>query len=328
MTTIAARRGLQLVDWRGTSASERFVRMVLIFGGSLLVYGCITTQGFFTVANGKAILSTTALVGIVAIGATVVMLGGNLFSITIGTTTAVSAMMFLFALKTGVVSAILLTLLLGLVIGGLQGLVVGSTGANPIIVTLGAGSLQIGLATMLTGGSSVYPPTGDTSFAFLSERLFGLPFPVYVFFGLAVLTEWVMQRTSFGQSIYLLGENRAAAHAAALPITRLTTWAFAIASGCAAITGVLVGAFNESGSLLVSGTFSFDAISAVLVGGSAVTGGRGSITRTVIGALLIGTASDLLLLRGYDSSLQILVRGVIVLIAVIVVHLSTSKNGR
>lgn len=327
MSSLALRAG-QWADWRSIPVSRRVMCGVLLAFVAILVYGGATTQGFFTVANGKAILSTTSLIGIIAIGATVVMLSGNLFSITIGTTTAISAMMFLFTLRTGLVSAILLSLLLGIVVGGLQGLIVGSTGANPIIVTLGAGSLQVGFATMITGGSSVYPPHGDTSFIFLARPLLGLPFAVYVFFGLALLAELCMRRTLLGRRIYLMGENQVAARAAAMPITRITVAAFAIGGGCAAVTGILVGAFNQNATLLLSGTFSFDAIAAVLVGGSAVTGGRGSVGRTVFGALLIGTVSDLLLLRGYNASLQILSRGVIVLVAVVMVHLSSRESAR
>lgn len=327
MSAIALRAS-EWADWSSIPTSRRVVRGILLAFVAVLIYGGLTTQGFFTVANGKAILSTTALIGIIAIGTTVVMLSGNLFSITIGTTTAISAMMFLFALQTGIVGAIALTLLLGLVVGGLQGLIVGSTGANPIIVTLGAGSLQVGFATMITGGASIYPPSGDTSFLFLSKPLLGLPFPIFVFFGLAILAELMMRRTLFGRQVYLMGENRLAARAAALPITRITVAAFAVGGACAAVTGILVGAFNQNATLLVTGTFSFDAIAAALVGGSAVTGGRGSIGRTVFGALLIGTISDMLLLRGFNTSLQILARGLIVLMAVLMVHLSSSGSER
>lgn len=321
-------RASEIADWRSISPTARALRLVLLALGGLLLYVCITTQGFFSVSNGKAILSTTAFIGIIAIGATVVMLGGNLFSITIGTTTAISAMMFLYALQIGVVSAIVLTLILGFLIGAAQGFLVGSIGANPIIVTLGAGSLQAGVAAMLTSGSSISSPSGDTSFAFLARPVLGLPFAVYVFFGLALVMEAVMRTTVFGRHTYLLGENREAARAAALPVTRVTVGGFALASACAALAGILVGAFNQHASLLIGETFSLDAIAAVLVGGTAVTGGRGSVTRTVIGALLIGTVSDLLLLRGYNSAVQILVKGMIVLLAMIIVHVRSTERDR
>jgi ribose/xylose/arabinose/galactoside ABC-type transport system permease subunit len=327
MSAIAV-RATEWADWRSAPVSRRILRVTLLLFIALLLYGSLTTQGFWTISNLKAILANTSLIGIIAIGTTIVMISGNLFSITIGTTTALTAMFFLFALKVGVAGAIVLTLLLGLGIGCLQGIVVGMTGANPIIITLGAGALQIGFATMITGGSTVYPPGDAGNFSFLAKPLLGLPFAIYVFFGLAILAELMMRKTVLGREIFLMGENKAAARAAGMPIPRITTAAFGIGSVCAAMTGVLAGAFNQSATLALSGTFSFDAIAAALVGGSSVTGGSGSIGRTVFGALLIGVVSDLLLLRGYNTSLQILARGLIVLFAVVMVHLTSREGSR
>jgi ribose/xylose/arabinose/galactoside ABC-type transport system permease subunit len=326
MSDLALGPGGRLLAWRSVPVSRWLLRGLLLVVVGIILYAGATTQGFFTVSNGKAILSTTSLVGIIAIGATVVMIGGNLFSITIGTTVAITAMAFLFLLKIGIVAAITLSLMLGGAVGAVQGALVGAIGANPIIVTIGAGAIQEGVSTWLSNGSTVYPPAGDKSFSFMIHPVLGLPFAVYTFIVLALVVELAMRRTVVGRQIYLMGENRLAARAAALPVTRLTVFTFAVASVCAAVAGVLVGGFNENASLLTEGTFSFDAIAAVLVGGSAVSGGRGSIGRTVFGALLIGAVSDLLLLRGYNTAVQILVRGAIVLVAVVVVHISSQRS--
>jgi ribose/xylose/arabinose/galactoside ABC-type transport system permease subunit len=97
--------------------------------------------------------------------------------------------------------------------------------------------------------------------------------------------------------------------------------AFAVASAFSAGAGVLVGAASANASLLLIGTYTYDAIAATLVGGNAVTGGRGSIKRTAAGAVFIATISDMLLLRGYSTGIQILVRGVIVLVIVVLTNL-------
>jgi ribose/xylose/arabinose/galactoside ABC-type transport system permease subunit len=115
-----------------------------------------------------------------------------------------------------------------------------------------------------------------------------------------------MRRTRFGRQTYLLGENRVAARAAALPITLLTVGAFGIASLYTAGSGILIGATSANASLLLVGSYTYDAIAAALVGGNAVTGGRGSIARTAAGAIFIATISDMLLLRGYSTGAQIL----------------------
>jgi ribose/xylose/arabinose/galactoside ABC-type transport system permease subunit len=144
---------------------------------------------------------------------------------------------------------------------------------------------------------------------------------VYVFIAVTIVLAVVMARTRFGRQIYLLGENRVAARAAALPITLLTIGAFGIASLCTAGSGILIGATSANASLLLVGSYTYDAIAAALVGGNAVTGGRGSIARTAAGAIFIATISDMLLLRGYSTGAQILVRGIIVVVVVVLTNL-------
>lgn len=285
------------------------------------VYGAATTTGFLTWSNFKAILTAAAFVGIIAVGLTVIVLSGNLFSLALGQTAAISAMVFLYTLRIGLVAAIVLTLLLGVVIGAVQGFAVGAWGANPIIVTIGAAGLMEGTAVWLSHGESIVPPASETSWEHLAQPVLGLPAPVYVFLVLTVVLAVVMRRTRFGRQIYLLGENRVAARAAALPITLLTVGAFGIASLYTAGSGILIGATSANASLLLTGSYTYDAIAAALIGGNAVTGGRGSIARTAVGAIFIATISDLLLLRGYSTGVQILVRGIIVVVVVVLTNL-------
>jgi ribose/xylose/arabinose/galactoside ABC-type transport system permease subunit len=316
---VAAERSV--AAWRRIRPADRALIAVVALVAALMLYGALSTQGFLTISNVKAILAAAAIVGIIAAGLTVIMLSGNLFSLALGQTVAVSAMLFLYTLQLGIVPAVALTLLLGLAMGSLQGFVVGAWGANPIIVTIAAAGLMQGVATWVSGGQSIVPPHGSTSYTTLERPVLGLPFAVYVFVVVAVLLELAMRRARLGRQIYLLGESRAAARAAAVPITLLTVVAFAVASAFSAGAGVLVGAASANASLLLIGTYTYDAIAATLVGGNAVTGGRGSIKRTAAGAVFIATISDMLLLRGYSTGIQILVRGVIVLVIVVLTNL-------
>jgi ribose/xylose/arabinose/galactoside ABC-type transport system permease subunit len=230
-------------------------------------------------------------------------------------------MVFLYSLRFGLAAAIVLTLRLGLAIGSVQGFAVGAWGANPIIITIGAAGLMEGMAVWLSNGQSIVPPSGETSWEHLGQPVLGLPAPVYVFIVVTIILAVVMRRTRFGRQIYMLGENRVAARAAALPITLLTVGAFGIASLYTAGSGILIGATSANASLLLTGSYTYDAIAAALVGGNAVTGGRGSIARTALGAIFIATISDMLLLRGYSTGGQILVRGIIVVVVVVLTNL-------
>jgi ribose/xylose/arabinose/galactoside ABC-type transport system permease subunit len=321
----------------GGSAGSSITRMVLFnpatlavyafvaLLAALLLYGAFTTQGFLTVNNFRAILTATAFVGIIAVGSTLIMLAGSLFSMSLGMTTAVTAILFTFALHYGVVPAIVVTLVAGTVIFAIQGALVGSIGANPIIVTIGAGSIQEGIIGWLSPGDLV-PPAG-ASIGFLARTVFRLPFSVYVFLGVALVADLCLRHTRFGREIYLLGENQSAARAAGLPVALLMTAAFAVAGLCVAITGILVAGFAQNVNLQVQGTYTFDTIAAVLVGGSAVTGGRGSVGRTVVGALVIATITDMLLLLGASTGMQIFVKGLIVIVVVVLLHLAR-REGR
>lgn len=292
----------------------------------VLLAGSLTTEGFYTVSNAKAVLNSAAIIGIIAVGATAIVLGGQLFCLSVGTTVAIAAMCFLNSLRFGLLPAILLTLILGAVIIGAQGLLVGRFGANPIIVTIGAGALQEGAVTWWSGGVSVYPPADGPDFSFLASPLLGVPFPVYVFAVITVVGEFVLRRTVFGRQLVLMGESPRAARAAALPVVRTTVAAWACAGFCAGVAGVLLGAFNQSGTLTTTGTLTYDSIAAVLVGGTAVLGGRGSVVRSAAGALVLAALSDMLLLRGYSTPVQVMALGVIVSAVVLLNHLHTKAR--
>jgi ribose/xylose/arabinose/galactoside ABC-type transport system permease subunit len=129
---------------------------------ALIIFGAFATPGFLTISNLSAILTSTAFVGIIAIGSTLIMLSGSLFSISLGTTTAITAILFMSLLHYGVVAAILGTLAAGTAIFALQGALVGLIGANPIIVTIGAGAIQEGIVGWLAPGD-ITPPAEPTS---------------------------------------------------------------------------------------------------------------------------------------------------------------------
>jgi simple sugar transport system permease protein/ribose transport system permease protein len=305
-------------------------RRLLLLGpavlfGLLLAVGAITTSGFLTEGNLKSILLSSAFAGIIAVGMTPITIGGNLFSLSLGITAAVCAMAFTQFLRLGFGEAIVLALAIGGAACALQGWLVGALGANPIIVTIAAGLLQAAVATWLSGGTSVLAPSGS-SFHLLTSSPLGFAFPIYAFVVATVVVEIILRRTRFGSELYLVGDSKPAARAAALNVTSITTIAFAISGVCAAAAGVLLASTYNTATLNLQGTYSYDAIAAVLVGGNAVAGGRGSAIQSALGALVIAAVTSIALLRGYSTGVQILIRGVILLGVVVLVH--TATKGR
>jgi ribose/xylose/arabinose/galactoside ABC-type transport system permease subunit len=282
---------------------------------AIAAFAAVTTEGFLTVDNLKAVLFTGSFIGIAAVGTTVIMLSGNIFSLSLGTSISVAAMAFLASLEYGLGAAIFMTLLLGTVIFAAQGLVVGVWDANPIIVTIAAGAIQTGLVTWLSSGTQVTP--SGTAYEKLGGELFGFPVGFYVLLVLTVVSALVLERTSFGHMVYLMGESRRAARAAGLRVAWITMGAFALAGVAAATAGILLGAFNGTATLSIGGSYTYDAIAAALVGGTAIQGGRGSVWRGFFGAFFIAGLTDLLLLRGYSRGVQILVEGIVVVVVVV-----------
>lgn len=311
-----------LAEWR--SLRGLFTGLAAL-GLAVLVVLALTTDRFLTVENIKAILSSASIVGIMALGLTFITLIGSLVSLAIAATAVMGAMVFLAELHLGLVPALAISMAAGAAITALQGLIIGAWGANPVILTIGAGFLLSGITTKASGGVIVQPAGGG--YATLNSTPLGVPLGVYVMVALALVLQFVLKRTVLGRRVTLIGENRAAARAAGMRIPRITAIAFAIAGASFALGGAFLGAFNKGASAQLEGTATFDVIAAVLVGGTLISGGRGSALRTLAGAIVIATISDLLLLRGFNTGAQILLKGVLVVVVVLATWVASRREG-
>ncbi|MET0522621.1 MAG: ABC transporter permease [Jiangellaceae bacterium] len=306
---------------RQRSRTEVVVNLIMALAVLAAVVVALSTDRFATVANAKAIITSASLVGIAALGLTLITIGGSAVSLAVAPSVAAVGMIFLSAQSFGLVPALILAVLCGMLITGVQGAVVGYAAANPVVLTIAASFAITGLATGISGGATV-SPTG-TGYDHLNATPGGVALSVHVLIVLALIVEWTLRRTRFGRSLYLIGENRPAARAAGLPVGSMTALAWLGAGALFAVTAVFTAAFNTSANVNLGGTLTFDAIAAVLAGGTAISGGRGSALRTLAGAVLIAGVSDILLLRGYSTGVQIMVKGFIVLFVVVLVHLRT-----
>jgi ribose/xylose/arabinose/galactoside ABC-type transport system permease subunit len=311
-----------LDEWR--SLRGLFTGLAAL-GLVVLVVLALTTDRFLTVENIKAILSSASIVGIMALGITFITLIGSLVSLAIAATAVMGAMVFMVELNLGLVPALAISMAAGAAVTALQGLIIGAWGANPVILTIGAGFLLSGITTKASSGVIVQPTGGG--FSTLNSTPLGVPVGVYVMVALALIFQFVLRRTVLGRQVILIGENRSAARAAGMRIPRITAIAFAIAGASFALGGAFLGAFNKGASAQLEGTTTFDVIAAVLVGGTLISGGRGSAFRTLAGAIIIATISDLLLLRGFDTGAQVLLKGVLVVLVVIATFVASGREG-
>jgi len=301
------------------------VQVAAVLVAAILIIFGVITNNFFTLSTFQGILNTSGIIAIVSIGVTFMTLSGNLFTLSASVTVLVLGQAFLELVHLGPFPAILIILVMGAIIFGLQGWLVGRLGANVIIITVAAGFLQQGVAEYLSGSNpSILAPAGITSYLWMRNTYGGILFSVWAMFGIVILGELFLRRTVAGRQIYLVGENRAAARTAGINVKRVTIIAFIAAGICIAFAATLQAAYTQN--VYSQGPYTFDAIVAVLIGGTSVLGGKGSLIRTVFGALVVSYLSQMMIMRGYNPPTQIFVQGLLLFGVVVVMQLS--ERGR
>ncbi len=288
------------------------------FGGLGAIAGwALSTPGIMSLPSFFALLNSISFIGCVAVGMTFITLSGNIMSLALGATTSASALIFLATLTLGVWPAFALAIAFGSVLTALQGAVIGSLRANPILVSIAALALMLGTAQIVTNGQSVYPAAPGSEI--FKARLFGLPVSALFFFAVAIIGQIVLSYTRYGLAIIIIGSNARAAEAAGFHTGRIVMVAYLLAGALSAVSGVLLSARYGSADMELANGYDYSAIAAVLVGGTAIEGGSGSVVRTLIGVTIIALVEVVLILRGFSDQAQYFITGLIVL-AVILLH--------
>jgi len=302
----------------------------------ILIYLMLTTNNFLTVLNLKSILRSTAFVGIFAIGLTFVTISGNFFLLSMEEMAGLASIIFAFTLSSemGLIPSLLITLGIAAVVGIIQGVIVG-LGGNPIVVTLGAAGIIFGIASWVSNNEVIFILRPHPAEWIGTGQTLSIPNVTWAFILLAIAGEIVLRYTTFGRSSYLVGENKDTAKSTGYSAFWKAVQVFALASAAAAFVGVLFSAQISQGQVSLfsasfgsSGSLTISAIAAVMVGGSAIFGGRGSIIQTTIGAIFISLVDNLMVLRGFESGLRILFVGLTVVASVSLYALIRRNRGR
>ena len=293
------------------------VLLVRIVAGGAIAFFALSTPGFTSPLSINSLLNAISFIGCVAVGMTFITITGNIMSLALGATVSASALVFLASLSLGVFPAFLVAILFGIVITAVQGALVGYIRANPLLVSIAALSLLIGGAALATGGQRIYP--GGEGLQVFKGRVAGIPVETLYFFATVLIGQFVLSWTRIGREMIMVGSNLRAAIAAGVNTAKAVTVAYVLAGACSAVSGVLLAARYGSGDMELGLGYDYTAIAAVLVGGTAIQGGSGSVVRTLIGVTVIAIIATVLLLRGFSQQWQYLITGLIVL-AVIMLH--------
>jgi ribose transport system permease protein len=308
----AARRA-----WTAASA-QRFMAVLLLLV-ALFLFFSLTQERFFTSGNIDALLTSAAILWVVSIGLTFVMIAGG-FDLSLGSMLALTGIAlgsFYTELSLPIGPAILLTLLLGLVLGGaINGFLIGRIGLSFLVVTLGTLILFQGALNLWsdTETQQVISPLLD-SLAF--DALLGIPVPVWIMAAVFLVALYVQRSTYFGRDIYAVGGSPDAARLSGIKVARTIIAVYAIAGLLAALGGVLQVARIGAASPLVGEALIFDAAAAVLLGGTSFAGGVGGVGGTAVGVLFLATLQNGLSVSGVESFWQQIITGAILIAAVL-----------
>lgn len=291
---------------------------ILIAFVVFLIGFSLASDRFMTGDNVMSVLRQTSIIGTMALGVTIVVIGGNL-DLSVGSMLSFSTVLVVdLHDKIGPLGAILVMLFFTLMIGCVNGFLVGVLRLNSLIVTLGMLSAIQGLILIYTGGQNVdIKDQSHTWFAFFGRGdIVGIATPIVIFLGLAVVMEVILKKSVFGRKVFAVGGNPTAATYSGIRRPRIVFATYVISSFTVAVAAIILGSRVMGSQNNVGQGYELLVLAGVILGGTSLLGGSGSIVKTVIGVLILGFIQNGLLLLGYPYYAQWLVTWVVIILAV------------
>ena len=300
----------------------------------IIVVFSLLSPYYFSVGNFLTMASHVAIFGILAIGMLLVILNGGI-DLSVGSTLGLSGVVAGFLMQGVTLNAlgvvlfppvwvvVILTCLLGGVVGLVNGVLVARFKVPAFVATLGVMYVARGAALLITNGLTYNnlggrADLGNTGFNWLGfNHLFGIPIGVVVLVVVALLASTVLSRTAFGRWLYASGGNERAAELSGVPVKTVQVSVYVLSGVCAAAAGLILSSQLTSAGPTAGLSYELTAIAAVVIGGAALTGGRGNVRGTLLGAFVIGFLSDGLVIIGISSYWQTVFTGAVIVLAVL-----------
>ncbi|BDG45670.1 ribose ABC transporter permease [Parageobacillus sp. KH3-4] len=280
----------------------------------------ILSDSFLTVNNWMNVLRQVSINALIAFGMTFVILTGGI-DLSVGSVLALSSAITagIMASGTNGFTAIIIGLLAGFLMGALNGVVITKGRVAPFIATLATMTMFRGLTLVYTDGR---PITGfasdDILFQMMGRGYFlGIPVPVVFMIVVYVALYFVLKKTTFGRHTYAIGGNEEASRLSGIRVDRLKIWIYSLTGGLSALAGIILTSRLNSAQPTAGTAYELDAIAAVVLGGTSLSGGRGWIFGTLVGALIIGVLNNGLNLLNVSSFYQQVIKGLVILLAVL-----------
>ena len=290
----------------------------------------LNAPGFISLNNQMNVLRDAATIGIAAWAMTLIIISGEI-DVSVGPMVAFVSVCrdraFLLQFEVPLAIACLLVLLLGALMGTLAGVLRGVFNVPSFVATLGLWSALRGMGLFMTNALPV-PIDENEVLDWLGGQFLGVPVSALIMMVLFALFVFISRKTAFGRSVFAVGGNATAAQLCGINVRRVRILIFTLSGLLAAVTGILLAARLGSGNAGAANGLEFDVIAAVVVGGTALSGGRGSLFGTLLGVLVITLIGNGLVLLGINSFFQQVVRGVIIVVAVLANILLTQRSSK
>lgn len=295
---------------RQVPEAAALVVVLLVLG----IFFSIKSPYFLNYDNFVNIVTAAAVTGIIAAPATMLLIAGQ-FDLSVGSAAAFcGAVLASLALHNSLAFAVPVAILAGIGIGIVNGFLVTVIGINALITTLGTLAVFRGLTQVLTDGQTLSVESFDGLGT--SRPLFNMPLPVFVVAGVALIFWFLSRYTVFGRSMYAIGANPAAARLNGIRSKRVIFVGFVLSGLCVAIGGLILASQLGAASPQAASGLELSVVTAVILGGASLAGGRGTITGTMLGLMIIGTLNNGLVLLNVSSFSQTVAQGLLLIFAV------------
>ena len=318
-----------------------FIALILV----LLTF-TIIAPNFLSGANVVIMSKHVAINALLAIGVTFVILTGGI-DLSVGSIVGLTAMVAGALINQGITlpmfgiiiyphtwMIVLIAVIVGTFMGGVSGFIITRFNVAPFIATLGMLYVARGMAMLANNGYTFAnlvgrPELGNTGFPALGAGNFiSINYSVWIMVAVAIVAAFVARKTPFGRQVYAIGGNERAAELSGVPVKRAKLFVYMISGFCSSIVGLIIASQLVAAHPATGQFFELNAIAAVVLGGTSLSGGRGSIGGTIIGAFVIGVLSDGLIMVGVSSFWQQIIKGAVIVVAVIIDQMQARMQER
>nr|WP_233159466.1 ABC transporter permease [Pseudonocardia sp. MH-G8] len=284
----------------------------------LALVGAITADTFLTASNLLTVLTQASIIGVITVGATFVIIGGGI-DLSVGKVMALSSVWAttVATQSFGPLVMVFCAIAVGVGAGMVNGLLIAYGRIVPFIVTLAMLISAQGLAEQISGRRSQIV-TDPVIAGIATTRVLGIPLLVFLFAAVVAVGWVVLNRTTFGRRTFAIGGNPEAARLAGLDVKRHTILLYMVSGLCCGIAAIMIASLTTTGSSTHGTLYELDAIAAVIIGGTLLSGGRGTLIGSILGVLVFTTITNLFVLNNLATEVQNIAKGAIIVVAVLI----------